>query len=142
SGTAPEVSIQPLSDAANEIAAFSNVYAARTEAIVAHSAGSYSEVLKRYDAALRNLFVTATADSAAAKRIARHARALLLDDVLVPIDSLFGQAKENPRNLQPLTRPSVARMSRWLRDSTALTALRRDAVSRAYASWLDIIEGV
>jgi len=136
------IALRDLSTAASEIAAFSNAYSARAETIVARSTGSYRNALKRYDAALRKMFGTAAADSASGLWIARHARATLLDDVLMPIDSLFGQAKENPRDLGPLIRPSVARMIRWLRDSTALGGEHRDAVARAYASWLDIIEHV
>jgi len=142
SGDESPASLRQLSTTSTEIAAFSNVYATRAEGVVVHSAGSYHDVMTRYDAAIRALFAAAAGDSAAAGRIARRARAQMLDDVLLPIDSLFGEAKENPRDLGPLLRPSLARMTRWLRDSTALSVARRDAVARAYASWLDVVERV
>ena len=141
-GTVSDDALRALAVSASEIAAFSNVYARRTQGIVARAKGSYHDALARYDAALRELFASAVGDSAIGRRIARHARALLLDDVVMPVDSLYGQAKENPRSLEPLTRPSMARMARWLRDSASLTEPRRNAASRAYAAWLGVVERI
>ena len=134
--------LRALSKSASEIAAFSNLYSPRAEAIVARSSGSYRDILARYDAALVGVFAGTVGDSAHARQIARRARQRLLDDVLIPIDSLFGQAKENPHDLGPLTRPSASRLAAWLRDSTTMSASQRVAASRAYASWLAIVDSV
>jgi hypothetical protein len=123
-----------LYDAAGEIAAFSNVYSQRAERIAAAARINYHGVLRRYDDAIQRLFGDAT--------IARRARNLLFDDVVLPMDSLFGQAKGNPRDLGPLMRASARRMGRWLADSSRLDAPRRAAAERAYGTLLRTVERV
>lgn len=133
---------QALRAAANELAAFTNAYSSRAEQAIVASQGDYRGVMKRYEAALRGLFTAAAGNGTLGEMIATHARDLVLDDVVLPIDSLFGQAKSDPGDLSPLTRPSLARMSRWLQSRAMLDAVHKSAAERAYAAWLDIIQSV
>ena len=131
-----------LVTSASELAAFSNVSTVRAERIVAASSSDYTAALRRYDDALRKLFADAAGDARLGDTIASRARTMLFDDVVLPIDSLFGQAKSNPSDLSTLKRASIARMVGWTDASPALNATRKTAVVRAYAAWLDVVEAV
>jgi hypothetical protein len=132
--------LQALRASASEIAAFSNVYTSRAEQIVAASPGDYAAKLRRYDDAVRTLFTAAAGNDALGDSIAGRARAMLFDDVVLPIDSLFGQPKSNPRDLSPLLRASIARMAASAGQLSTLDVPHREAVVRAYAAWLDIVQ--
>jgi hypothetical protein len=134
--------VRALRGAATELAAFSNVYTTRAERIVRASPAGYAAALRRYDDALRTLFAEAAGNRALGDSVAAHARTLLFDDVVLPIDSLFGQVKSDARDLSPLTSASAARMAQWIGGVASLNAARKNAVARAYASWLDIIQAV
>jgi hypothetical protein len=134
--------LQALRASASELAAFSNVYTPRAERIVAASPTNYSAAMRRYDDAVRNLFSAATGDAPSSDVVAALARTTLFDDVVLPIDSLFGQVKANARDLSPLTRAATERFARSLRASSALDTAHRTAVVRAFAAWLDVIQAV
>src|SRR4051812_23286440 len=132
--------VRALRASANEIAAFSNVYTPRAERIVAASPTGYSGALRRYDDAVRTLFADAAGNAALGDSAADYARTILFGDVVLPIDSLFGQAKSDARDLSPLARASIRRMVQWTARSLTLDVAHRDAIVRAYAAWLDIVQ--
>jgi hypothetical protein len=135
------VDVEELKSAATTLAAFSNAYAERTADIVSRS-GDYATVLRRYDTAVRQLFRSAAGNPVVGDSIAAHARGLMFEDVILPIDSLFGQAKSNPSNLSPLINPSRARMEQWLASSRVIDQSRVKTIVDAYAAWLDVVQSV
>jgi hypothetical protein len=134
--------VQSLRDAAQAIGAFSNAYPIRAERIIGKYAGGYASAVSEYDNALHRSFADAVGDSAIGDRVAEYGRTVLLSDVLLPVDSLFGQAKANAANLSPLTATAMAAMSTWLRDSVTLEAPRRAAVLAVFRAWLGVVEDV
>ena len=66
------------------------------------------------------------------------ARDGVLDLVIRPYDSLFGQVKE-AKDIRGLTAMAHARFTAWLRDSSHVPPAARDAVLGVHARWLDII---
>ena len=138
---APALDVRDLLAAATAIGAYSNAYTARAEGIVSRYDGGYAGAIAAYDAAIRRLFISATGSSALAGRIAEHGRVVLLDRVLFPLDSLFGQAESNPGDLTPLTESANAAMSRWLADTARVTDAR-PAVLAAFSAWMNVISNV
>lgn len=141
SGGPRPLDVRDLLDAATTIGAYSNAYTPRAERIISHPDGGYAGAIAAYDSSIRRLFTVATGNAALGARIAEHGRIVLLDRVLLPLDSLFGQAESNPRDLSPLTDAAIAAMSRWLVD-TARVASGRSAALDAYAAWMGVIARV
>jgi len=73
-------------------------------------------------------------------RIALRARTNLLDLVLLPYDSLFGEVRED--GLRPLTAQAQQRFVAWLRDSSGVAAQNLPTVESAHARWLQIVEAI
>ena len=133
--------VSELLQAASAIGAYSSAYTPRAERIIAGYDGGYARAIGAYDAALRRLFSAATGDTALAARIVEHGRTTLLDRVLIPLDSLFGQATSDPDDVTPLTDAAAAAMSRWLSDTAGVTAAR-PAVLGAFDAWMSAIARV
>jgi hypothetical protein len=131
-----------LDSAAIVLGAYTNAYSRDGERRIASAPGSYAAELARYAGALDRLFQSAGADPAAAARIVRRGRTAVLDDILFPVDSLFGQAKEDSRNIAPLTRAAAAAMHRWLADSSGLAPALQPPVAAAFDAWTAVIEHV
>lgn len=135
-------SVGRIRDAAELVAAFSNAYSDRAEAIVANTPRTYVDAIRGYDDAIVRTFAAGSGETTTARRIAEHARAIVLGRVLLPIDSLFGQAKEDPRNLGPLVHGAEAAFARWLSDSADVPAPRQADLARAFAGWMDAVTAV
>lgn len=133
--------VSALLAAATAIGAYSNAYTPRAERLIATYDGGYARAIESYAAAIDGLFTAATGNGELAASIAEHGRALLLDHVLLPLDSLFGQAESHPRDLTPLTDAATAAMGQWLRD-TARVASARPQVLAAFAGWMNVISRV
>ncbi|MDB4889964.1 MAG: hypothetical protein JWL61_1819 [Gemmatimonadetes bacterium] len=73
---------------------------------------------------------------------ATRARAGLLDHVLLPYDTLFGQVKEPADRIDGLTARAHASFARWLTDSSGLAADVQARVLATHAAWLVSIERV
>ena len=131
-----------LVDAARAIGAYSNAYSSRAAHIVAAGHGGFAAATTAYDDAIRRAFANATGDDKLARVIASFGRRVVLDSVLLPIDSLFGRAKESPGDLTPRTNAAMAAMSSWLQDSLRSSASRRAAALGAFGAWLDAVRQV
>jgi hypothetical protein len=131
-----------LDSAAMVLGAYGNAYSRNGERTIASAPRGYAAELTRYAGALQRLFVAAGADSASAERIVRRGRAAVLGAILFPVDTLFGQAKEDSRNIAPLAAAAVGEMNRWLADSSALPAAIHAPVLAAFAAWTSSIERV
>jgi DNA-binding protein YbaB len=63
----------------------------------------------------------------------------LFDHVVLPIDTLFGQAKGDPADLRPLIDAATNAMSRWL-DSARVSPASRERVLDGFRSWMQVVE--
>jgi hypothetical protein len=100
---------------------------------------SFADAQRIYEGGLARAFAAAAGDSATGARIAARARAGLLDDVLIPYDSLFGQVKDEPQ-VAGLAGNAQRSLERWLRDSSSVAPAVRDVVLRVNARWLGMVE--
>jgi hypothetical protein len=100
---------------------------------------SFADAQRIYEGGLARAFAAVAGDSATGARIAARARAGLLDAVLLPYDSLFGQVKDEPQ-IAGLTGNAQHSLERWLRDSSGVAPAARDATLRVNARWLGMVE--
>ena len=138
--TAPE--IRRLREAAEALGAFSNVYPPRPERLIASYDGGYAHAMAAYDAAIQGLFARALGDPELSDRIAEHGRDVLLGTVLLPVDSLFGRARGDPKDLRPLTDAALLAMGRWLSDTARVAPRAREAALSAFGAWLNVVDEV
>ncbi len=126
-------------------------YEAATERARREAAGlrlayghTHDGVSRTYAEALARAFGLATGDTARAHVVAGRARAGLLDDVILPYDSLFGQVKAGPGRggIRAMTSRAHTRFERWLRDSSFVAASAHPAVAAVHARWLAVVERV
>jgi hypothetical protein len=101
---------------------------------------SYAVVTRLYEQSLAEAFGVAANNPLLGASIARRAREGLLDDVLIPFDSLFGQVKEDSRSIRALTTNAHARFVAWLRDSCRVSPASQPAMAAVHARWLGVIE--
>ena len=132
--------LDAISRAATMILAYTNLFAEDTARM--RYGESYIAAMQSYDRGLREAFGIAAGNVTLAPEITRRARAGLLDDVILPYDSLFGQVKEHATSIRPLTSSAQSRFMEWLRDSTRLAGAQRNAVGAVHGRWLSIIEAV
>ncbi|HET7374060.1 MAG TPA: hypothetical protein VFJ20_11760 [Gemmatimonadaceae bacterium] len=138
----PPADGRALADAATAIGAFSNAYSPRAERVIAGAPGGIAAAMRTYDEAIRHSFTEAVGDRELANRLAARARGVVLDSVLLSVDSLFGRAKENPGDLSPRTNAAAAAIARWLDDSTRLAPARRAAAIGAFSEWMRAVTQV
>jgi phosphatidylserine/phosphatidylglycerophosphate/cardiolipin synthase-like enzyme len=103
---------------------------------------SHAVVTRMYEQGLAEAFGAAANDRIIGDSLARRARTGLLDDVLIPYDSLFGQLKEEKRSIRPLTRRAHGHFLSWLRDSSRAGPAASPAIAAIHARWMGIIEVV
>lgn len=118
--------------------AYDNLYLERDVEVVRNSA-SFTSTQNDYAASLARAFGAVVANPVVGTRIAARARAGLLDEVLLPYDALFGQVKDEPQ-VGGLTAAAQRSLERWLRDSSDVAPATREAVLRANARWLAMVE--
>jgi hypothetical protein len=128
-----------LGEAAALIGAYTDLYSRKTEQRLV-GAESYPVAVDTYLNTLARAFSLAANDSALGEIITSRARAGLLDRVLIPFDSLFGQAKQDPSSIRYLTSSAQAELARWLRDSSQVSPPAQKTVLAVHARWLAIIE--
>jgi hypothetical protein len=126
-------------------------YEAATERARREAAGlrlpyghTHDGVARAYAEALAKAFGLAAGDTARAHVVAGRARLGLLDDVILPYDSLFGQVRAGPgrAGIRAMTSRAHANFARWVRDSSFVAAAAQPAVANVHARWLRIIERV
>ena len=135
-----------VANAATLISTYVTLYSPADEAALAAGARlpyghSFDATTHTYIAALASAFRTATADSIHGAAAAVRARAIALDDVILPFDGLFGQVKDDQALTGMLAR-SHAHFGRWLRDSSGIATDRHTGVLAVYDRWLEILSDV
>ncbi|MEX2154949.1 MAG: hypothetical protein WD825_16520 [Gemmatimonadaceae bacterium] len=133
-----ETALARVSEAAAMLLAYTNLYPEESGGL--NYGASYAAVTRAYAESLAEAFRIAANDRSLGDSIARHARAALLDDVIVPFDSLFGQVKESEKSIRPLTTQAHARFAGWLRDTLRASADVQLRAGAVHARWLGIIE--
>jgi hypothetical protein len=73
-------------------------------------------------------------------RVEAHARGGLLDNVLLPFDTLLGRVKEPGNRIDGLTSNAQERFARWIADSSGVPAERQGYALAIHARWLRSIE--
>jgi len=120
---------------------YASLYSPRDERQFAVPPLSYDVTMRAYLDALNRAFVIAAGDEKMGELTARRARAGVLNSVLIPFDSLFGQVKIDVE-FRGLTSIAQRHFERWLRDSGSVAPARRSAVLATHARWLRILESV
>ena len=138
-GLTPEAQrhARDIGDATTIIAAYADLYT--DPAVRSARASTYRAAMERSRTALEQLFASASLDSAHAAASARRARAAVLDRMLIPVDSVFGQAKSVDVAL--LAGSATADFDRWVRDSSGITADAQSAARAAFDGWVDAVSG-
>ena len=131
-----------LRNAASTLAAFGNAYSRRASSAIAQSTGGYAEAIRRYDDEILRLFRLGGIDSVLCGSLLAKARTIMLDEFVLPVDSLFGQAKHRPRDVTPLVARAGAAFTHWMSDSLRLEQPHETAAAQAFDRWLDAIAGV
>jgi phosphatidylserine/phosphatidylglycerophosphate/cardiolipin synthase-like enzyme len=126
--------IREIESASEVIAAYSNLYA--DDAVHASRGSSYRAAMDRSRTALEELFA-AGLDGPECARAARRARLAVLDRVIIPVDSVFGRAKQV--DVTRLASGAADDFDRWLRDSSALVPAKRPIAASGFAEWLDAV---
>lgn len=132
--TTASIDTRDLASAAAAIGAYSNAYSSRAERVIEAQGDGYAGVIRAYDAALRQLFAT--------PNVTTGARAIALERVLLPVDSMFGEAKENASDLSPLTSAASEAFARWLADSSNVPRANAPALTAAFGAWMGVISSV
>jgi phosphatidylserine/phosphatidylglycerophosphate/cardiolipin synthase-like enzyme len=130
-----------LASAATDAAlinAYVALHAAADESTLVHSPLGYDAALRAYHAHLTDAFGTAAGESARGPAIARRARSIVLADVVLAYDALFGQLKESAA-LDDLAGGARRDFGRWLDDSASMPAPARTAARAVFDQWLDMI---
>ena len=73
-------------------------------------------------------------------RVEARAREGLLDNVLLPYDTLLGQVKDPGDRIDGLTSLAQERFARWIEDSSGVPANRRSYAVAIHARWMRSIE--
>lgn len=131
---ATERLIRDIESASTVIAAYSDLYS--DDAIRASHASSYRAAMERSRTALESLF-GAGLDGRDCTRAAWRARTAVLDRIIIPVDSVFGRAKQV--DVTRLAGGATADFDRWLRDSSEIAPAQRPIAASAFAAWLDAV---
>lgn len=136
---ATELLLTRAGQAATQLAGFTNLYTQNAQRLILTSpTRDYPAVLASYHASIRGAFIAAAADSVIGQRLERDARAILLDGVLLPFNSSFGQAKKGS-GIGGLTSAALRRFLIVV-DSTRLASGARARVEAVFTRWLRIVE--
>ena len=104
--------------------------------LAAHSAEG--EVAS-FHARMEHAFAVAAGDESAGRELARSARGILLDEILLPYDRLLGRKKRHD-TLKALGIAARGRFGRWVTTSTAVPAGRTEDVLFVFERLTDILE--
>lgn len=135
-----------VAQTAHLLRAYSNLYTSDDRQVL--DAGTrhqrtrrYAGAMTAYHAAVAAAFRLAIGDSVVGDRVTVRAREVLLEDVVIPYDALFGQVK-SPAGIDGLGATAQAHFVRWLADSSGLGADARARASTVLADWLGIVADV
>jgi hypothetical protein len=128
--------------AAMQIAAFTNLYTPQAErTILSSTSRNYPAVLAAYHANITQAFTISAGDSMLGKRLANDGRDIILDAIVVPFNSSYGQAKKGS-GIGGLTTAAQRRFNAWVDDSSRLTADRKNKTKAVFTRWLKMIEEI
>lgn len=135
-----------LAGLARAISTYSSLYTPEDELALDAAARvpsdrSYAAATRAYFATLSRLFAVATRDSARGDSLASSARAIVLDDFILPYDALFGQVKSDDAAPRLLDR-AREHFARALVDSSGIPPSMRDATLAALDQWLAVLREV
>jgi phosphatidylserine/phosphatidylglycerophosphate/cardiolipin synthase-like enzyme len=137
---AAEPALTKVAQSAAYLLAYTNLYPEKSPGL--QYGQSYAFATRGYAQALAEAFRIAAGNQLLGDTIAARARDGLLDDVIIPYDSLFGQVKEDAKNIRPLTTAAHGAFMRWLRDSSRADPAAHPALLSVHARWLGVIEAV
>jgi hypothetical protein len=135
-----ETALAAVGSGATTLLAYTNLYPERGGGL--NDGPSYTVAIRRYREGLLEAFNVAAGNPVDGGRVTARARAGLLDQVLLPYDSLFGRVKENGRSIRPLTSSAHAGFVAWLRDSSRVNSRAQPAIAAVHARWLGVIEAM
>jgi hypothetical protein len=135
-----EVALSAVGRAATMILAYTNLFSRDTARV--RYGESFPAAMRTYQDGLAQAFRVAAGNQLTGDSLASRARRGLLDLVIIPYDSLFGQVKEHPSSIRPLTGAAQTRFLAWMRDSTRLSPAAQMIAGSAHARWLQVIEAV
>ena len=133
-----EAALTRIGYAATQILAYTNLYSEDTS--IVRYGRSWANGMRSYRDEITAAFRAVAHDRSLGSAIAERARAGLLDDVILPFDSLFGQAKKG--GIRGFTMAAQGRFLVWLRDSSGVADSLQPAVATVHARWLEIVEAV
>jgi hypothetical protein len=132
---ATEQHARAIEDAAQVVVAYSNVFSDR--AVRTAQSSGYRDAMDRSGVTLHQLFQAAFRDSSRALAASKRARLALLDRVLIPVDSVFGQVKRV--DVGQLVASATADFDRWVRDSSGLSGNGAGTARAAFDAWLGAV---
>ncbi|MGH7617363.1 MAG: hypothetical protein ACREPM_09065, partial [Gemmatimonadaceae bacterium] len=130
--------LQSIAGNAALISAYTNLHPTADQSALASAGTKYDETLRSYHDSLDVAFGAALADTHAGGRVAAHARAIVLDHVILPYDALFGQAKADG-TAGDLLAASRAGFARWLADSSGVASGAQPMVRVVFDRWTDVL---
>src|SRR3989441_3565355 len=92
-----------------------------------------------FHAQMEHAFTVAAGAESAGRDLARHARRILLDEVLIPYDALLGRKKHHD-TVQALGVAARGRFGRWVTTSGVVPADRTEAALFVFERLTDILE--
>ena len=133
---AAEIAMGEAARAASMILAYTNLFSEDTARI--RYGESFAAATRSYQDALVRAF--GAVDARAGASITQRARRGLLELVLLPYDSLFGQVKEQASSIRGLTATAHGRFGQWLRDSSGVSGVAQRQALDVHARLLGIVE--
>ena len=128
--------------AALHVAAFTNLYTPQAQRrILDNPSRDYQAALSKYHTNIADAFATATGDTALGRRLANDGRDIILDAVIIPFNSAFGQAKKGS-GIGGLTSSARRRFETFVADSLPLSDARKTMTKEVFVRWLGIIEEI
>ena len=138
--TAAEGALTNVANSAATLLAYTNIYPEKSGQL--NYGPSYAAAVRMYSDGLAEAFRLAANSPLVGDSVLRRARRGLLDDVIIPFDSLFGRVKQDEASIRPLTSRSQTRFIDWLRDSSRISPSSQTAIAGVYARWLGVVEMV
>jgi hypothetical protein len=127
---------------ANRIAAFTNLYRPQAQQLIfSQATRDYPSTLAAYHDAITRAFTIETGDAALGRRLANDGRDIILDAVVIPFNSAFGQAKKGS-GIGGLTTAAQHRFDAWVNDSSRLTPRQKAGTKAVFTRWLRMIEDI
>jgi len=102
---------------------------------------SYETITRVYNRALATAFGLAAGDSSRGDSLAARARRAVLDNLILPYDALYGQAKADGA-IDEMFGTVRAEFTRWISDSSAVPAAARARVLAVNDGWLGVLSGI